>query len=116
MISGSFLAIDVCPVPRDLFPTYRFAHRVQFFDQGISMTNDTINDTAVFYSLLFDRNVLDYVPNGDPRMRTREAIEGGGGKVDPRSLQYCPHQWIGRDGYVDPALARQHPYRSHIHG
>jgi hypothetical protein len=74
------------------------------------------NDTGVFYGKRFDPNVVDYVSTGDPRMGTREALERAGLKIDPMSLAFCPHQWIGRDGYVDPALERQHPYRRQVHG
>ena len=73
------------------------------------MTNEVSNDTEVFYGKRFDMTVVDYVPTDDPRMGTREAIQRAGLKIDPLSQAFCPHQWIGRDGYVDQALVDMYP-------
>jgi hypothetical protein len=73
------------------------------------MTKEVSNDTEVFYAKRFDITVGDYVLTDDHRMGTREAINRAGLKTDPVSRAFCPHQWIGQDGYVDQELARKHP-------
>jgi hypothetical protein len=71
------------------------------------------NDTEVFYGKRFDRQVMDYVSTGDPRMGTREAIHRSGMIIDPMSQAFCPHEWLDENGYVDPTLAakRAEPVR-----
>jgi hypothetical protein len=73
------------------------------------MTNEVSNDTEVFYAKRFDIIVGDYVLTDDHRMGTREAINRAGLKTDPVSREFCPHQWIGQDGYVDQELADMYP-------
>jgi hypothetical protein len=55
---------------------------------------------------------LDPANGGDTwidRMGTREAIVRDGLAIDPRSLAYCPHEWIDESGYVDMKLVQQSP-------
>ena len=77
------------------------------------MTNEVSNDTEVFYAKRFDIAVGDYVLTDDHRKGTREAINRAGLKIEPFSQAFCPHQWIGQDGYVDLELSRKHPYPHH---
>jgi len=55
------------------------------------------NDTPVYH-------VLD----GGPWSGTREAICAKGLEIDPhwQCRGYCPHQWLGQDGFIDPELTR----------
>jgi len=58
------------------------------------------NDTPVYH-------VLD----GGPWSGTREAICAKGLEIDPhwQCRGYCPHQWLGQDGFIDPELTRKYP-------
>jgi len=58
------------------------------------------NDTEVFYA-----------DGGGIWKGTREAIHAEGLKIDPMSQDFCPHQWLGDDGFIDPELARKYPYQ-----
>lgn len=67
-----------------------------------------MNDTAVFDALRVDPNTGAEEWTG--RTGTRQAITRDGFVVDAASLAYCPHEWLDEAGYVDPGLARKHPY------
>ena len=51
--------------------------------------------------------------NGDDpwldRMGTRKAIVRDGLTIVPRSLAFCPHEWIDENGYVNLKLVQQSP-------
>ncbi|OAF13677.1 hypothetical protein AYJ54_43520 [Bradyrhizobium centrolobii] len=66
------------------------------------------NDTAVYDAvrLNVDTGQREWID----RMGRRDAIARDGLEIDLASLAYCPHEWIGSDGYVDVNLAKQHPY------
>jgi hypothetical protein len=40
---------------------------------------------------------------------TRTALKRDGHLIDPKAMAYCPADWIDERGYLDAALARQHP-------
>jgi hypothetical protein len=63
------------------------------------------SDTAVFDALHFDPGSGERVATG--QLGTREAITRDGLHIDPKSLAYCPHEWIDRTGYVDLELVRK---------
>lgn len=40
---------------------------------------------------------------------TRSALERDGFTIDPKSMSYCPRDWLDEHGYLDAELARKHP-------
>lgn len=40
---------------------------------------------------------------------TRAALQRDGFTIDPNAAAYCPTEWLDERGYLDAALARQHP-------
>lgn len=66
-----------------------------------------MNDTPVFDAVRIDSVTGEKSWTG--QVGTRRAISRDGLAIDPKSLTYCPHQWIDDRGYVDLALARRHP-------
>jgi len=40
---------------------------------------------------------------------TRTALRRDGHVVETQAMAYCPIEWIDERGYLDSALARQHP-------
>jgi hypothetical protein len=65
------------------------------------------NDTAVFAAMRFDALAGKNVWTG--LTGTRQAIRRDGYCIDPLSLNFCPHQWIDSQGYLDPEFVRDVP-------
>jgi hypothetical protein len=65
------------------------------------------NDTAVFAAMVFDAEMGENVWVG--LTGTREAIQRDGYSINPISLNFCPHEWIDSNGYVDLDLQRHAP-------
>jgi hypothetical protein len=64
------------------------------------------NDTAVFDAVRLNIRTGSEVWTG--KVGTPEAIRRDGLLIGGE-LRYCPHEWIDKRGYVDPALAEKHP-------
>jgi hypothetical protein len=58
-----------------------------------------VNDTPVYDAVRLDPISGEKIGAG--RIGKREAIQRDGLDLDRASLAYCPHEWIGSDGYVD---------------
>jgi hypothetical protein len=67
------------------------------------------NDTRVFFAVRFDAQTGVMIRARDEK-GTAEAIRRDGLEIDPTSESWCPHQWLNRRGYIDPALVRRHRY------
>ena len=65
------------------------------------------NDTAVFAAMVFDAEMGENVWVGLPG--PREAIQRDDYSINPISLNFCPHEWIDSNGYVDLDLQRNAP-------
>jgi hypothetical protein len=65
------------------------------------------NDTAVFAAMRFDADAGENTWTG--LRGTREALLRDGYSIDPLSMDFCPHQWIDKMGYVDLDLTRATP-------
>jgi hypothetical protein len=70
------------------------------------------NDTAVFAAMRFDALAGKNVWTG--LTGTRQAIRRDGYCIDPLSLNFCPHQWIDSQGYVDLEFVRDAPAETDV--
>ncbi len=65
------------------------------------------NDTAIFAAMRFDAEAGGNVWTG--LRGTREALLRDGYSIDPISMDFCPHEWIDSNGYVDLDVTRTTP-------
>jgi hypothetical protein len=70
------------------------------------------NDTAVFAAMRFDAAAGKNVWTG--LTGTRQAIRRDGYCIDPLSLNFCPHQWIDSQGYVDLEFVSDAPAEADV--
>jgi hypothetical protein len=65
------------------------------------------NDTEVFYEVRLDPLTGEQIYTD--RTGSRQAIRKSGRKTDPMSRNFCPHQWLDEDGFMNQELANQYP-------
>ena len=77
----------------------QLAGEIERLETLLGIKKEITNDTEVFYAV-----------GGGIWKGTRRAIYAKGLKIDPLSQDFVPHQWLDESGFIDPELARKHPY------